>query len=242
MKRKLLILLFIFASFVSFAQFEVRETSTDNLVSDGQILNFTEAGCGYPEPCNWKFKVTNTSSQDIYMRIFVDNLNNTDGSDFQLCFAGVCLNSVTLGSGYPNNAAMIAPGATNVAGNNFWNQNASGSPAMSWTFRFQAFDAVGNQIGTPLSVTYNYDENLSVEESELSKIEIFPTVASNELTVLSNENLTATFYNLLGKRVKQVAIESGEVKIDVSDLASQSYIVQFVNTEGNLITKRIVKE
>ncbi|MFK7782525.1 T9SS type A sorting domain-containing protein [Psychroserpens sp.] len=243
MKRKLLILSLTLASFVSFAQFEVRESSTDNLITDGQTLNFTESGCNYSEPCNWKFKVTNTSSTDIFMRIFVDNLTNTDGSDFQLCFAGVCLNSVTLGSGYPNNAAVIGPGVTNFAGNNFWNQNPAGTTtAMSWTFRFQAFDAFGNQIGTPLSMTYNYDQNLSVDESQLDKIEIFPTVASNELTISSRESLTATFYNLLGKKVKQVAIEVGEVKVDVSDLASQTYIIQFVNAEGNLITKRIVKE
>ena len=242
MKRKLLILTFIMASFVSFAQFEVRESSNDNLISEGQTFNFTEAGCSYSEPCNFKFKVTNTSSDDIYMRIFVDDLTNTDGSDFQLCFAGVCLNSVTLGSGYPNNAAMIAPGVTNSAGNNFWNQNLAGSPAMSLTFRFQAFDALGTEIGTPLTMTYNYDENLSVEEVQLTKVEIFPTVANNELTVSSSEALTATFYDLLGKRVKQVAIEPGKVVVDVSDLASQAYIIQFVNAKGNLITKKIVIE
>lgn len=243
MKRKLLILSFLFASFLSFGQFEVRETSSDNLLTDGQVLNFTESGCSFTESCNWKFKVTNTSTQDIYMRIFVDELNNTDGSNFQLCFAGVCLNSVTLGSGYPTNAALIGPGVTNVAGNSLWNQNAPGTPdAMSWVLRFQAFDAANNEIGTPFTMTYNYDENLSVEETEFTKVEIFPTVASNELTVSSSESLTATFYNVLGKRVKQVALEAGSVTLDVSDLASQTYIVQFVNVEGSLISKRIVIE
>lgn len=243
MKRKLLILSFLFASYVSFAQFEVRETSTDNLVSDGQVLNFSEAGCGFTESCNWKFKVTNTSSQDIYMRIFVDDLTNTDGSNFQLCFAGVCLNSVTLGSGYPNNAALIGPGVTNVAGNNFWNQNAPGTAGpMSWTFRFQAFDFFGNPIGTPLTVTYNYDDNLSVEESEFSSVEVFPTVASNEIFISSNNELTATFYDMLGKRVKHTVLNVGEATIDVSDLSAQIYILQLTNSEGNSITKRIVIE
>ena len=243
MKKKLLSIGLILACFISHAQFEVRAKSDDSLISDGDVLNFSEAGCAFGDPCNWKFKVTNTSTDAIYMRIFVDNLTNTDGSNFQLCFAGICLNNVALNSGYPNTAAMIAPGATNSAGNNFWNQNdASTTMAMDWTFRFQAFDAGGIEIGTPLSVTYNFDPSLSIEDSALTSVDIFPTQVKNELNVSSNEDLTAEFYDILGKRVKQTSVTSGESIINVSDLSPQLYIVRFTNDLGKTLVKKIIVE
>ena len=243
MKKKLLFMGLILASFVSYAQFEVRDQSDESLVSEGQSFTFSEAGCAYADPCNWKFKVTNTSSEAIYMRIFVDNLVGTDGSNFQLCFAGVCLNNVALNSGYPSTAAMIAPGATNSAGNNFWNLNDSATAtSMSWTFRFQAFDSSGFTIGTPLTMTYNYSPPLSVEESQLSKIKVYPTNVVNELNVTSTEDLTANIYDLLGRNVKQVSINSGGDTINISDLSAQPYIIRFTNEEGDTITKKIVKQ
>tara|TARA_R110002111_G_scaffold18_3_gene188 strand:+ start:53964 stop:54497 length:534 start_codon:yes stop_codon:yes gene_type:complete len=177
------------------------------------------------------------------MRIFVDNLVGTDGSNFQLCFAGVCLNNIALNSGYPSTAAMIAPGTTNSAGNNFWNQNAiDTSTAMSWTFRFQAFDVNGNTLGTPLNVTYNYTPALSIDDSQLSTLEVYPTSVKNELSVNSTEDLTVDFFDLLGRNVKQANIVSGGDKINISDLSAQPYIVRFTNEEGESITKKIVKQ
>ncbi|WP_299119683.1 T9SS type A sorting domain-containing protein [uncultured Winogradskyella sp.] len=243
MKKKLLFMSLILASYMSFAQFEVRDKSDDSIVTDGQTISFSEAGCGYSDPCNWKFDVTNTTAEAIYMRIFVDNLTNTDGSNFQLCFAGVCLNNVTLNSGYPNTAAMIGPGATNSAGNNFWNQNdPTTTTPMTWTLRFQAFDAGGTEIGTPLSVTYNFDPSLSIDDSELTSVEIFPTQVKNELNVSSNEDLTAEFYDILGKKVKQVKVASGESTINVSNLSPQLYVIRFSNNTGKTLVRKIVVE
>ncbi|WP_458628916.1 T9SS type A sorting domain-containing protein [Winogradskyella sp. PC D3.3] len=243
MKKTLLFLGLVLAAFSANAQFEVRDKSDDSIVTDGQTISFSEAGCGYSDPCNWKFKVTNTSTENIYMRIFVDNLVGTDGSFFQLCFAGQCYNNVALYGGYPNAAAMIAPGATNSPGNNFWNLNdPTTTTPMSWSLRFQAFNASGTAIGTPLNVTYNFDPSLSINESSLATLNVYPTNTKNELNVNSNENLTANFYNLLGKNVKQANIVSGDNTIDISDLSAQPYIIRFTNEEGESITKKIVKQ
>jgi len=233
----------ILASYVSFAQFEVRDKSDDSIVTDGQTLNFAESGTSSTSPYNWKFKVTNTSGNDIYMRIFVDDMTGSDGSNYQLCFNGVCLNSISLNSGYPSTPALIAAGATNSAGNSFWNQNPSSTTTpMSWTFRFQAFDAGGTEIGTPLSVTYNFDPSLSINDSELTSVDVFPTQVKNELNVSSNEDLTAEFYDILGKRVKQTTVTSGASIIDVSDLSPQLYIIRFRNNSGKTLVKKIIVE
>lgn len=243
MKKTLLLFCFALFTFASYAQFEVKDKSDNSVVTNGQAISFSDAGCSYNDPCNWKFSVTNTSTENIYMRIFVDNLVNTDGSDFQLCFAGVCLNNVALGSGYPSTAALIAPGATNSAGNNLWNLNPSTTTtAMSWTFRFQAFDSSGFTIGTPLTVTYNFDPNLSVDEEEFTTVEVFPTQVKNELNVSSSQKLTAEFYDILGKKVKEASVPSGESKINVSDLSPQLYIIRFRNDNGKTLIKKVVVE
>lgn len=243
MKKRLLFISLSLFAFVSYAQFEVRETSSDALIADGQTINFSDSGSSFGADYNWKFKVINTSASDIYMRIFVDNMTNSDGSNFQLCFAGVCLNSITTGSGYPSAAALIPSGATNVAGNSLWNQNPSGTTqAMNWVFRFQAFDAGGNQIGTPLTMTYNFDSSLSVDDAELTSVNIYPTQVKNELNVSSNQDMTAEFYNVLGKEVKRVDVTSGESQINVSDLSPQLYIIRFRNEAGKTLIKKIIVE
>lgn len=243
MKKKLLFLSFMLTCFISFAQFELRKTSTDELIADGSTISFNESGSSFGADYNWKFKVINTSATDIYMKIFVDNMTNTDGTNFQLCFANVCLNSISTGSGYPNTAALITPGETNVAGNSLWNQHPTGTlDAMSWTFRYQAFDAAGNEIGTPISMTYNYNINLSVEEANLTQVDIYPTNVKEELTITSNEVLNAEIFNILGAKVKQLTTSVGSSTINISDLSSQLYIIRFTNDAGKQIIKKIVKE
>ncbi len=243
MKRKLLFITLSLISYIASAQFEVRAKSDNSVITDGQVINFNESGCGFTGDCNWKFEVENTSAQDIYMRIFVDNLTGTDGSNFQLCFAGVCLNSVALNSGYPSTAALISSGGINSAGNNFWNQNPANTPtAMSWTFRFQAFDSGDNPIGTPLSMTYNYDQNLSIGNNTLDTLRIFPTNVKNELNIVSQQSISAEFFNLLGQRVKSVTLKSGNAVINLSELRSQAYIIRFTDQNGKQIVKKIIKE
>ncbi len=121
MKKILLFLTLSLFTFASYAQFDLKNYNDDSAITDGETISFSEAGCGYDDDCNWKFKVTNTSaSEELYMRIFVENMVNSDGSNVQLCFSGVCLFSVTLGNGYPSTAATIAPGASTGIGNYFW--------------------------------------------------------------------------------------------------------------------------
>ena len=244
MKKIFLILTLSLFTFASYAQFDLKNYNDDSIITDGQNVSFSETGCGYNDDCNWKFKVTNTSATEtLYMRVFVDNMVNSDGSNVQLCLLGSCFYNVTLGNGYPTTASAIAPGASTGIGNYFWNQNPTGSAtAMSWTLRFQAFDSDGREEGTPLNVTYNFNPSLSVEESEISNVEVYPTSVKNELNISSNEDLSAEFFDLLGRSIKQVNIISGGDTIDLSDLSAQPYILRFTDESGNTITKKIVKK
>jgi len=244
MKKNLLLLTFMLSAVICSAQFDLKNYDDDTIVNDGQTLYFADSGCGYDDSCNWRFKVTNTSTQDIYIKIFVDEIVNSDGSNVQLCFSGTCLNSVARGNSYPSTAATIAAGTSTGVGNYFWNQHPSGTTTeMSWTLRFQELDAPnGVEIGTPISVTYNFDPSLSIDDSELTAVEVFPTQVKDELNISSNEELTAQFYDILGKRVKQITVASGESTINVSDLSPQLYIIRFTNKTGKTLVKKIVVE
>jgi hypothetical protein len=243
MKKILLVICFTLAGLSMNAQFEIQNYDDNSVVIDGQTLSFADTGCDYEDSCNWRFKVINTSnSEPLNMKIFIDNMINSDGSNVQLCFSGTCLNSIDLGSSYPFSAAVIPPGGSTGPGNYFWNQNPSSTTTpMSWTLRFQAFDASGFETGSPLSVTYSFDPSLSIENVDLApSVEVFPTKVKNALTVSSNGKLNAKFYDILGKNVKQVDVLSGESKIDVTDLTPQLYIIRFSDDRGNTLIKKII--
>lgn len=239
MKNKLLLPLFLLVFSFTNAQFEVKDSS-NNLITDGQNIAFSDENCGYGDPCNWKFKVTNTGTEDIYMQINCTAMDNTNGQNFQLCFAGVCLNSVSVGGSYPNQPALIAAGATNSAGNSMWNQNSDGS-TKSWSFSFQQTDSSGNPIGSPLNIDYTFDPNLSAASFEDKiNLSVYPTVTENTINVSTQQNLNLKIYNILGKTVKNLELTSGTSEIDLSDLASQPYILRFTNDRGEKLTKKIV--
>ena len=245
MKKTLLLICLTFFTFASYGQFELRNYDDDTQVSDGAILNYSDTGCGYNDSCNWRFKVVNTSTTEtLNVRIIVDEMVNTDGSNVQLCFSGQCLNSVSQGTAYPTTGpASIAPGAATGSGNYFWNLHPTDTTTpMSWTLRFQAFDGLGLPTGTPISVTYNFNPNLSIDEPEFTSVEVFPTQVNDELNVTSGQKLTAEFYDILGKRVKQVEVPSGSSKINVSELSPQLYIIRFRNDSGKTLIKKIIVE
>lgn len=245
MKKTLLLICITFFTFASYGQFELRNYDDETQVFNGETLNYSDTGCGYNDSCNWRFKIVNTSdTETLNLRIFVDNMVNTDGSNVQLCFSGQCLNSVNQGTGYPTTGpASIAPSGSTGPGNYFWNLHPSGTTQpMSWTLRFQALDGLGLPTGTPITVTYNFNPNLSIDDSEFTSVEIFPTQVKDELTVTTNQELKAEFYDILGKKVKDINVASGESKINVSDLSPQLYIIRFSNNSGKTLIKKIVVE
>lgn len=103
--------------------------------------------------------------------------------------------------------------------------------------RFKGTSAYGNNLFLD---NISVNSTLSIDQFELSTIKIYPTTVKEELTVESNENLTAEFYDLLGRKAKHVNITSGEIKINVSDLAPQLYLIRFTNDSGQQTTKKIV--
>lgn len=243
MKKQLLLLSLLLISFISNAQLKIYDKDSGAEIKDGhvQVTNENEF--------EWKFKLKNTSDKQIFVRAKCTKLTNTNGEDFKMCFNGLCLFSVSEGTFYPDieqEASVLDPGQIVKEGNSFQNYNEStdGKP-LKWEFKFEQFDsATGTRvIGKPITVTYTYDPNAtSVSEFDALNIAVYPTVVKSTLNVVSKDNLSVTIYDLAGRSIKSATIEAGNQKIDLSNLASQTYIATFTNSKGQKGSRKLIVE
>lgn len=243
MKFKLLLLSIISSVTIANAQYTVKDRS-GVVLNDGDVIQF--GILDYPD-ASYEFYVTNdNASQAIYTRIeCISENNSTNGKFEQLCY-GLCYNDIEVGGSVPpsgEDALLIGVGETTPLGNHFWNDDpGTGSSNVDFVFAFRQYeDAAGTiEIGTPLTFTYRYNPTLGVNSNSTVDMKIQSTVVSNELIINVNESLNMTVYNLQGRVVKQAQLEVGHQVINVSDLSSQAYIVQFNNKKGATQTAKIV--
>ncbi len=240
MKQKLLFFSLLLLTLTVNAQFTV-EDHDGNLISDNQVLQFNTVA---PDPAAiYDFYVNNTSGTDpIRMKIEFVSAVNADGSLMELCF-GLCYTGITIGSSYPPNAdyVEIAPGGQTLPGNHMANADpGNGTDVLEYVFRYYQIDMAGNEIGDDLTVTYQYDPLLSVNDFDSLKVNVFATSITNELVLTVEEELNLEVYNLQGKKVKSQRLDVGQQSIDMSDLSSQMYLLHFVNDRGVSQTTKIV--
>tara|TARA_R110000751_G_scaffold273237_1_gene373970 strand:+ start:104 stop:1189 length:1086 start_codon:yes stop_codon:yes gene_type:complete len=86
-------------------------------------------------------------------------------------------------------------------------------------------------------------ENLSVNDFEITQtVKMFPNPANgNEVTIVSNYELSAEVYDLLGKKVKIQNITTNQKKLNISGLAKGVYVVR-LNSKNGSITKKLIKQ
>jgi hypothetical protein len=85
----------------------------------------------------------------------------------------------------------------------------------------------------------------SVDQAETSEtdIHIFPNPVTDHLTISSNYLIEEIIlFDIHGKQVKRVAINSRASDINVSDLAAGVYLLRTINGAGVVATQRFVKK
>lgn len=236
---------FLFAAILLFsfgplqAQFTV--TSNHGDIEDGDVIQF---GSTDMSDASLEYKVHNTSSEPINMKIKSVSFENTDGSMMELCF-GVCVYSIQEGVSYPPQLFVtIQPGETQPeTGDHIWSSDpGNGTETISYVFQFQQI--VSDVAVNTLSFTYEYVPNLAVKANEKSfNVNIVSTLINDgQLNVKSLKPVDMQIYNLLGKQVKMAKLESGLNTVNISSLSSQIYLVRFQNTQGQTKTQKIVVE
>lgn len=196
------------------------------------------------------FRAINAGSEPVYLKLRMTDMD-APGTNVQFCF-GVCLYSVQEGYVVPSNGAVEVPEFTEENGpgktpngDHFWNNNpGDGVTPMHFTLTFvQAADDEGNGPLTDLiSFQYVYNPNLSVGDIETTKnmgIRIASTLIDNTVSVESDEPAYMEIFSLNGQLLKRNAID-GSLSVDVSDLASGTYLLHF-SKNGQQSNVRIIK-
>ena len=243
MKLKLLFLTIMGSVAIANAQYTVRDIN-GNQLNNGEVLEF--GVYGYGTTANYEFFVTNDNPTDvIYTRIEFVSAVNATGEFFELCYALQCYTNLSVGFTIPDAPQVfpIAVGETTGEGNHFLNADpGNGTDILDYVFAFHQYEADGvTEIGAPLTFTYRYNPNvLGVNENGKVNMTIQSTVVSNELVLNLNEPVGMKVYDLQGRVVKQARFETGRQTVNMSDLSSQTYILQFNNERGATQTTKIL--
>ena len=245
MKKILSLIAILLAAFSSQAQFSVSKLNGP-IINDGDVYTFDGTSAAIAE---FKFKVTNTSStDDINVKIKVEEITNADGSDFQLCFGDLCFFSITEGNSYPPNFALtLGPGESNGNFDHFWNTNTGNGEnfPIDYRLKFYQLNDAGVEIGNSISITYRYQPNLSSSEFETLKnkgIVLNSTIVTSSLNFNTTIDASVTLTDINGKIISKNHFLSGENTIDFSSLKSAIYFAQFENKDGKIGTIKVLKK
>ncbi len=215
-------------------------------INNGDVLSFASA----VEPeCYLGLKVLNNSAVDINVKIKVESITNSTGSNLQLCFGDLCYGTIISGLSYPSNPASVVP-ANGSNGNfdHFLNTNTGTTPGQNveYVFKFYQVNDDNVEIGNSVTFTYRYNPNLSTSEfNKLNSVGVVLSLnlVSDRLEFSTSQVVQTKIYNLSGTEVFQERKSNvGKQTIDVSELAAAVYLVQFENNSGEKATIKFVKK
>ena len=243
-KTILLLLLTLFFSNNSSAQFTVNKIDGTPYVNN-QIVEFTTSNSTAAE---MKFVVNNTGTENLDFRIRCMNLVNNTGNNFQLCFGFDCFADVQTNGIYPNGYQVIINAGANRAGfgDNFKNFNPGDGVnyPMDYSFRFFTRDLNGTVVGSPFNITYRYQGPLSLSQKDklsLMGVKVLNTVVNEFVGLEIEKNVNYNVVNLQGQKISGGLLTTN-TRLDLSNLQSGIYLLNFTNAEGLYDTVKIVKK
>jgi hypothetical protein len=240
--KKLILILLICVSGIANAQFSVYRTD-NTLVPSGTIIGFSTTT--YAQAAI-TLKITNTTTAPINVKLKCLSITNATGPNMETCFGPDCyiiaVNQIlpTTGSGY----VTINNGATDTSAKFHNNDQGAGVFPIDYVFKIYQADVFGSEIGTPFTFTYRFDPNLATIDNATPNLGVAlkSTLVSESLEITTENRGDMKLYDLNGKLVFTSHLDSGNHVIDVSNLNSSLYLLTFVNEEGNVFSKKIVKK
>ena len=234
MKKITLSILFSMFFLNAFSQFAFKK-SDGTPITDGTVLTYGP-GSNY-----LNFRVQNTSSQDLDIKIKCTNLVNTSGSQFELCYGGSCYDSVALNGVYPEYENPLAPGQSNPAqGDHFVNFNAGNGEVMELHFSVYPIGFENDAI----NFVYRFDPLLGVNSFEnLSSIgiNIENTTIKSDFKFNATQSGNLSIFNLNGQLVKEYKFSEGSQNLNLSEMSSAIYVANFSTLEGKTSSVKLIK-
>lgn len=245
MKKISLLIAFLLLTTISFAQFNV--TDYDDLpILDGDVRTFNST---VESDATLYFWINNESQTDeILVRIKLESITNGDGSAYQFCFATLCIFDVEEGQTYPvsGGPVTIPAGGTNAQFDKFFNENEGDGAnyPMDYVWKFFQVDGNGDEIGESITFTYRFDPTLSNNDINTNSlgVELQNTLVNQVLKVESKTGeLNYTIFNINGQILHTNKVYSGLNEINVTDLNSGLYFIQFEDGKKSSTLKFIKK-
>lgn len=221
-----------------FSQFSVTD-SDGNVINDNDV--FTYNSNTYPD-ADLEFIVTNENQNDgIDVVITVESISNSNGSGMGLCF-GSCYTGVQQGLSYPTPAYHLDAGASSEPHGNHFENTQSSNQVITYVFKFHQVDVNGNEIGTPLRISYVYDANstANLENDILSSVNLFPNPTKGQFTIDHAEGFNVSIYSVLGKEIMRRNNISSQESFETSNLSEGTYFVKISSNNSSKTEKLVV--
>lgn len=237
-------LLFLLLTSYTFAQFTIKKTNGTDFTNN-EIVEFTSHSSNESE---LGFTVHNTSSDNMNFKVRCDALVNSDGTNFQLCWAFECLPNVSLNSIYPDFDYAINAGQNTVGfGDSFKNFSAGDGTnyPMDFTFRFFATNiTTGSTVGSPFFITYRYQGPLSIDSKDILAdmgVKVLNTSVDNYVGLQINKTTNLELYNLQGQQILTKTLNN-DYQLMMNDFQQGIYLLRFSNQEGLNHTIKVIKK
>lgn len=243
MNKKILLITAFFCFLFFNAQMVVKK-SDGTVITDGSVFSYNTVDT---EESILHFVVYNTATSDIKVKILCESITNSDGSDFEFCFGGNCIPFVTVGQNYPPTGFTLSAGSNSGDGDHFWNKKAvstTGLYPMKFVFKFYQVDSFGNQVGSPVRITYKSLEQLSVNEVDFAKygISLKSTIINDEIKFEAKNAGSIYLFDASGKLVTSKAINKGENTVNINTLKSGIYILNYESNDGKTGNIKLIKK
>jgi hypothetical protein len=238
--KTLFVSIFCLVSSLSFSQMTM--TKLDGTpINNGDVITFNTA----VDPGSYLgFKIYNSSSEDISVKTRVVSIVNAPGSSLQFCIGPICVSNLIVGNVYPSNLPVVIP--ANGENSNFdhlLNTYSNGAAIIDYVLKMFQVDAGGAEVGNSITFTYRYNPNLATTTFNQDNlgVSIKSTLVDSHIELDVLNNVTVAMYDLSGKLLQNSELTSGQQTIDVSNLTSGNYILNFINNEGQTSSIKFIK-
>lgn len=241
--KKLYILFCGLVSLMSFSQMTLKKLN-GTTINNGDIFTFNVA----TDPgSDFGFVIGNSGSSSITVKTKCVSMTNTTGNNVIYCVQPNCISNLVAGNPFPSAGAVIPAGGTNGNFDHFENLDTGINTNLNveYVFKFYQVDHSGSEIGTPISFTYRYTPALTDVSFESIKnigVILKSNLIQSSIDVIVANQTEMKLYNIAGELIRNENLFMGYQSIDISNLTSNVYILNFKNQDGAEASIRVIKK
>ncbi|PZD77246.1 T9SS type A sorting domain-containing protein [Mesonia sp. K7] len=238
-------LLFIAFAFTLFSNAQLALSKHDGTpINDGDVLTFTQLD---EANAKLKFYIENTSSTNsIEAYLEVTDITNANGDNVDICINPTCIVAINEGDLLPETGPMnIAPNSVNSQFDYFWNKESGIDTSQNVSYTFTVY-TISNGIptGESIAFTYTYDSTTNTKNADLSNmgINVLNTYTKDFIHLKLQYPISVKTYDITGKTVKTSRLAAGNQQVNINNLNSGVYLLEFTNSNNKKATIKIVKQ